>query len=90
MLSQISFKVDEGDERGRTRGMAVWVGLGPALLVLTMGEEARDCRQSLDAGISCRVDSSLEHPEGMQNCWYLGFSLLRPITDFQLLQIVRC
>lgn len=43
---------------------------------------SKEGRQSQEAGERQERDSSLELPEGMQSCQRLGFSPMKPISNF--------
>lgn len=48
------------------------------------GPWAKECGQPLEAGKGLEMDSPLEPPEGMQPCWHLDFSPVRPRPTFDL------
>lgn len=56
------------------------IGLSDAITSLKM-EEAKKCKQLIEAGKGKGMDSALEPPEGMQTCGHLDSSPMKPILD---------
>lgn len=50
--------------------------------VRVMQQQAKGCRQLRKAGKAKETTSFLDLPEGKQPCQHLGFSLIRPLSDF--------